>query len=170
MPLAWISLGSNLGDRRAHLAAALKALRAPELGLQAHSRVWETEPVGYAEQPAFLNMAARLATRLPPGELLTALQAIEKAEGKATPFRWGPRSLDLDIMLYEGQALALPELTLPHPRLHERAFMMGPLLELDPELAHPLLGLSFHELLQSLPPGHPAARPVGNLDSLTERP
>lgn len=170
MPLAWISLGSNLGDRRAHLAAALKALRAPELGLQACSRVWETEPVGYAEQPAFLNMAARLATRLAPLELLQALQAIELAQGKATPFRWGPRSLDLDMLLYEGQVLASPELTLPHPRLHERAFMMGPLLELDPGLAHPLLGRGIRELLQALPPGHPAARPVGDLDPLTERP
>jgi len=170
VPLAWISLGSNLGDRRASLAAALRALRAPELGLQAFSRVWETEPVGYTEQPAFLNMAARLGTRLAPGELLKALQAIERAQGKATPFRWGPRSIDLDILLYEGQVLALPDLTLPHPRLHERAFMMGPLLELDPELAHPLLGFSIRELLKSLPDGHPAAKPVGSLDPLTERP
>ncbi len=166
MPLAWISLGSNLGDRRAHLAAALKALRAPELGLEAWSLAWETEPVGYTEQPAFLNSAARLATRLEPEELLKALQAIELAQGKATPFRWGPRSLDLDILLYQGRVLGLPELTIPHPRLHERAFMLGPLAELDPELLHPLLGMSIRDLLRSLPAGHPAARPVGILDPL----
>jgi len=164
VPRAWIGLGSNLGDRPAHLAAALKALRG--LGLEAWSRVWETEPVGYTKQPGFLNMAARLNTQLGPRPLLRSLQAIEKAEGKAVAFRWGPRSLDLDLLFYEDLVLDLPELILPHPRLHQRAFMLGPLAELDPDLTHPQLGLTVREMLQALPMGGPAARATGALDPL----
>ena len=163
MARAWLSLGSNLGDRAAHLRAAIRALSAPALGLQAVSQVWETEAVGYSAQPEFLNMAARLETGLGPWELLRTLQAIEQAEGKATPFRWGPRSLDLDILAYEGQVMDDPSLTLPHPRLHERAFMLAPLAEIDPLLRHPLLDRSIQELLSGLPAGHAAVRPLGSL-------
>jgi 2-amino-4-hydroxy-6-hydroxymethyldihydropteridine diphosphokinase len=128
---AYIALGSNLGDRAAHLDAALRALRTLEHSrLTAVSPVFETAPVGPVPQGPYLNAAAALRTTLAPRDLLGALLAIERSEGRdrsAASQRWGPRTLDLDLLIYDTLVLNEPGLTLPHPRLHEREFVLQPL-------------------------------------------
>ncbi len=139
--VAHIGLGSNLGDRAATLARALDALQAtPGIARLAASRLYETEPVG-PPQGRYLNAAARLETRLEPHALLARLLEIERAAGRVRGAeRNGPRTLDLDLLLYGGLCLEGPDLVLPHPRLHQRAFVLEPLCELDPEVLHPVLG------------------------------
>lgn len=137
---AYIGLGANLGDLSATLRAALEALSGlPDSRLLAVSSGWRSAPVD-AGGPDFLNAVACLDTALAPLELLDALQAIEQAHGRERPYRNAPRTLDLDLLLIEGQAWSDERLQLPHPRLHERAFVLCPLLELAPELALPGLG------------------------------
>jgi 2-amino-4-hydroxy-6-hydroxymethyldihydropteridine diphosphokinase len=141
---AYVGLGSNLGDRRAQLAAAFTALAAlPGTTLDARSSLYESAPLGTGGVPArhgaatggdYLNAVARLRTTLAPLELLHALQAIEAAAGRERPYPNAPRGLDLDLLLYDEQALVGAELTLPHPRLHERAFVVVPLLEIAPDI------------------------------------
>jgi 2-amino-4-hydroxy-6-hydroxymethyldihydropteridine diphosphokinase len=131
--VAYVGLGSNLGDREATIRAAVAALP----GVVAVSELRETEPVGVTEQPAFLNGAARLATELSPRELLDALLEIERGLGRERRVRWGPRTIDLDLLLYGGETVDEPGLTVPHPSLHERRFALEPLAELDPELVVP---------------------------------
>ena len=133
MPTAYIGLGSNLGDREATIEAAVAALP----GVIAVSRLRETAPVGVLEQPPFLNGAVALETRLSPRELLDTLLAVERGLGRERHERWGPRTIDLDLLLYADVVLDEPGLTLPHPRLHERRFALEPLHELDPELVVP---------------------------------
>lgn len=137
--IAYIGLGTNLGDRRANLVAALAALA--QLGvIEAVSNVYESEPVGYTEQPWFWNLVARLRTPLPPRELRSELAAAEHRLGKKTSFRNGPRVIDLDVLLYGDEQIAEPDLEIPHPRMMERAFVLRPLAELDAELRHPVTG------------------------------
>jgi len=137
---AWIALGANLGDARATLAAALDDLAAlPHSQLAARSSCWRSAPVD-AAGPDFLNAVAALDTALAPQDLLAALQAIEAAHGRERPYRHAPRTLDLDLLLYGDQLLHTPTLTLPHPRLHLRAFVLEPLAELAPGLSIPGLG------------------------------
>ncbi len=132
-------MGSNLGDRAQHLRAGLRALE--RLGrIEAVSTVYRTEPVGYREQPDFWNLVVRLATTMPPGALLEATSRIEEAEGRRRPFPNAPRTLDIDLLLYGDVVRDEPWLTLPHPRLKERAFVLAPLAELDPERTHPVTG------------------------------
>ena len=133
MTVAYVGLGSNLGDREATILAAVAALP----GVAAISNLRETEPVGVTEQPAFLNGAARLETELSPRELLDALLAVERGLGRERRERWGPRTIDLDLLLYGGETVAEPGLTVPHPRLHERRFVLEPLAELEPDLVIP---------------------------------
>ena len=134
---AWLGLGTNLGERAENLRAGLAGLA--RLGrIEAVSSVYETEPIGYREQPDFWNLAVRLVTRLDPAALLSAALAIETAQGRTRPFHHAPRTLDIDLLLYDDLVLAEPELVLPHPRLAERAFVLELLAELDPELAHPV--------------------------------
>jgi 2-amino-4-hydroxy-6-hydroxymethyldihydropteridine diphosphokinase len=133
MPTAYIGLGSNLGDREATIEAAIAALP----GVVAVSRLRETEPVGVLDQPPFLNGAAALETTLSPRELLGTLLAIERELGRERRERWGPRTIDLDLLLYGDAVVDEPGLTVPHPRLHERHFALEPLHELDPELVVP---------------------------------
>jgi 2-amino-4-hydroxy-6-hydroxymethyldihydropteridine diphosphokinase len=137
--LAYVGLGSNLGDREATIRRALELLDSdPEIELVAVSSQRETDPVGYLEQPRFLNLACSLETDLSPRELLDRLLAVERALGRRRDGpRFGPRTIDLDLLLYGDVSLHEPGLTVPHPRLAERRFALEPLAELDPDLALP---------------------------------
>ena len=128
---AFVGAGANLGDRLATLDAALAQLReTPGIGTVASSSVFETDPVGVTDQPSFLNLVAGLETSLAPEELLTVLQRIEQAFGRVRTQRWGPRTLDLDLLAFEGETRATPTLQLPHPRMFERNFVLAPLRDL----------------------------------------
>jgi 2-amino-4-hydroxy-6-hydroxymethyldihydropteridine diphosphokinase len=131
--VAYVGLGSNLGDREATIRAAIAALS----GVVAVSELRETDPVGVTEQPAFLNGAVALETELAPRELLESLLAVERELGRERRERWGPRTIDLDLLLYGTETVEEPGLTVPHPHLHERRFALEPLAELDPELVVP---------------------------------
>jgi 2-amino-4-hydroxy-6-hydroxymethyldihydropteridine diphosphokinase len=133
--LAYVGLGSNLGDRDAALRAALELLGGDVVAV---SSFRETEPVGYLDQPAFLNAAAALETELEPCALLERLLAVERELGRTRDGpRFGPRTIDLDLLLYEDRVIDEPGLVVPHPRMAERRFVLEPLAELDPELAVP---------------------------------
>ena len=130
---AFVGVGANLGDRWTTIRRALAALAdEPEIAVLESSAVYETEPVGVRDQPDFLNLVAGVETTLTPEELLAVLQRLEEAAGRRRDreVRWGPRPLDLDLLLYEGEERAGPELILPHPRMWERAFVRVPLGEL----------------------------------------
>jgi 2-amino-4-hydroxy-6-hydroxymethyldihydropteridine diphosphokinase len=132
VPSAYIGLGSNLGDPVAQLSAALAALsQLPETQLAARSSLYRSAPVGDAAQPDFVNAVARVETGLAPETLLDALQEIERAFGRERPFPGAPRTLDLDLLLYGSRRIATARLSVPHPCMHQRAFVLLPLLELD---------------------------------------
>jgi 2-amino-4-hydroxy-6-hydroxymethyldihydropteridine diphosphokinase len=137
---AFVGLGSNLGEREATLWKALEGLGATEgIEVVAVSSFRETDPVGVVDQPRFVNGAAALETSLRPRELLERLLDVERSLGRdrAVEERWGPRTLDLDLLLYGDETIDEPGLEVPHPRLAERAFVLEPLLELDPDLRLP---------------------------------
>ncbi len=140
-----LSLGSNLGDRAANLQAAVHAL-APWVQVRACSPVYETAPWGYTDQPAFLNMALTGLTHLPPRRLLSVLKSIEIRLGRRSTFRYGPRIIDLDIIFYADLCLNTPTLTIPHPRMHQRAFVLVPACDIAPHWRHPLLGKTVQAL------------------------
>lgn len=148
---AYVGLGANLGDREATLRRALELLAAePEIELVAVSRFRETDPVGYLEQPRFLNGAAALETTLSPRALLERLLAVERTLGRTREGpRYGPRTVDLDLLAYGDDILDEPGLAVPHPRLHERRFALEPLADLDPALAVPGRG-TVRDLLAAL--------------------
>jgi 2-amino-4-hydroxy-6-hydroxymethyldihydropteridine diphosphokinase len=133
MMRAYVGVGANLGDREATIRAAIDALP----GIVGVSELRETDPVGVVDQPAFLNGAVALETDLAPRDLLDALLAVERDLGRERRERWGPRTIDLDLLLYGDETIDEPGLTVPHPRLHERRFALEPLLDLDPEVAIP---------------------------------
>ncbi|MCL6558733.1 MAG: 2-amino-4-hydroxy-6-hydroxymethyldihydropteridine diphosphokinase [Firmicutes bacterium] len=133
---AYIGLGSNLGDKEDNLLKALDLLnQAPEVDVIRVAPFYRTAPVGYTGQDWFLNTVAEVETALTPGELLSLLLAIENELGRVRTVRWGPRTADLDLLLYGDAALNEPDLIVPHPRMHERAFVMAPLADLAPDLA-----------------------------------
>lgn len=135
---AYVALGSNLGDPIATIRAAFAALATiPECSLGAASSLYRTAPIGYQDQPDFINAVAAIDTALPPTLLLAALLDLEIQFGRIRREKDGPRSLDLDLLMYEQEVLQTPELVLPHPRLHLRAFVIEPLFEIAPDLAIP---------------------------------
>jgi 2-amino-4-hydroxy-6-hydroxymethyldihydropteridine diphosphokinase len=144
--LAYIGIGANLGDAQATVAQALVALGAlPGCRLRRASSLYRSAPVD-ALGPDYVNAVAAIATTLAPAALLAALQGLEQAFGRQRPYHHAPRTLDLDLLLHGDAVCATPELTLPHPRLHRRAFVLQPLLEIAPELVAPGLGALAHWL------------------------
>ena len=144
-----IGLGSNLGDREANLHTALKNMRAI-INCDAVSDIFETEPVGDVEQNRFLNMAVQGTTSLDPASLLAALQQVENDMGRRRILDKGPRIIDLDILLYSSTILRTKDLTVPHPELHRRAFVLMPLAQVAADWMHPKLGTTIQELLETL--------------------
>lgn len=142
----YLSLGTNLGDRAANLRLALDSL-PPQMTVQAKSRIYETPPWGYTEQNAFLNQAVKADTYLDPEPLLKHLKRLEIALGRTETFRYGPRLIDIDILFYDDLVLETPLLTIPHPHLHERGFVLVPLMDIAPDHVHPLSGKSVREML-----------------------
>lgn len=146
----YLSLGSNLGDRAANLRAAIRAL-APNVRVTKTSSFYETEPVDYLNQPWFLNCVLEAETSLAPLSLLDALRNIESQLGSKKEFAKGPRLLDLDILLYGNQTIALPELRIPHPRMLQRNFVLAPLAEIAPSLKHSTWPANVSQLFESSP-------------------
>jgi 2-amino-4-hydroxy-6-hydroxymethyldihydropteridine diphosphokinase len=148
---AYVALGSNLQDPEQQVLRAFEELNGlPQTRVVAKSALYRTAPVGYDNQPDFVNAAAEVSTELEPLALLRALLALETAHGRERPFPNAPRVLDLDLLFYDDLAMHDPELTLPHPRLHERGFVLFPLADLAPDLAVPGKG-TVRALLEALP-------------------
>ena len=148
MPIAYVGVGSNLGDRAAWIARARRELEAAGTArVIKEARLIETESAGGPPQPRYLNTCWEVETSLGPLELLTALLETEARCGRERSARWGPRTIDLDLLFYESIVLKTGRLALPHPRLAERLFVLEPLHELNPDFIHPVLGVDIHDLL-----------------------
>lgn len=148
---AFIGLGSNLGEREAMIRSALEAIAAlPETDLVRASSLYDTEPVGDVDQPNFLNAVAQVDTDLPPRQLLWNLQLIERRLGRERTRRWGPRTIDLDLLLVGDLVIEEDDLRVPHPEMIRRAFVLVPLVELDPTLVHPSTGETLASHLSKL--------------------
>lgn len=148
MNTAFLGLGSNLGNRMAFLRGGRDALiRRPGIVLINAACVYETEAIGGPpENPRFFNTVLQIETSLPPQQLLETCLDVENEFGRTRPVRWAPRTLDIDILFYDDQVLCEEALTIPHPRLHERTFVLAPLRDIAPELKHPLLDQTVREL------------------------
>ncbi|MBN1665980.1 MAG: 2-amino-4-hydroxy-6-hydroxymethyldihydropteridine diphosphokinase [Anaerolineales bacterium] len=146
----YLALGTNLGEREANLAAARAAL-PPLVREVTASPIYCTPPWGFEQQPDFLNQVVLAQTEASPLELLAYLKQVEAQVGRKPTFRYGPRVVDLDILFYDDLVLQHPELTIPHPRLAERAFVLVPLADLAPELRHPVSGQTVQAMLAALP-------------------
>ena len=151
MHLVYIGFGSNIGDRLAHIQNAIHALAETEgITLQKISSVYQTDPVGYETQAQFLNGVAAIQTDLPPLSLLRSLKDIEASVGRQHRIRWGPREIDLDILMYGDLCLHTEKLVIPHPEMHLRRFVLVPLVEIAPALVHPVLKETVQTLLERL--------------------
>lgn len=150
MSTAYVALGSNLGDRRANLRLALEKLRQHKIDVADVSTFFSTKPYGVTDQPDFLNAVCRVETDLPPLELLHTLLAIEQEMGRVRLRHWGERNIDLDLLLYDDVCMNTPELTLPHPDMQNRDFVLLSLAELDCELVHPVLHKTIGQLQEEL--------------------
>ena len=150
MPSVYLSLGSNLGDRVKNLKEAIKRMEeSGKVSIKKISSVYETEPVGYENQPRFLNLVLQTQTSLDPHPLLEQLLSIEEQMGRKREGKWGPRNIDIDILFYDDLMVNSVELTIPHPRMHERRFILVPLAQIAPKLLHPFLKKNVTELLES---------------------
>jgi 2-amino-4-hydroxy-6-hydroxymethyldihydropteridine diphosphokinase len=167
--IAYIGLGANLGDPEQQLREALKHLdAAEEVEVTRVSTFYRNPPLGPANQPWYVNAVARLRTRLGPEELLRLLQQVETAMGRVRGPRWGPRRIDLDLLLYNGEVIFSPNLVVPHPEMHRRVFVLAPLAEIAPRAWHPVLHKSAGELLSDLDPAGPAAlQPILSIEDQT---
>ena len=164
---AYIGLGSNLGDRAANIRLGLEALRRVSRHVQASS-LYETDPVGFQGQPPFLNAVCRIWTRLTAFELLAEARRAQAGASGARPFPNGPRALDIDILLYGRAVLGAPGLSIPHPRMMERLFVLRPLGEIAPGLAHPVTGETVLSALNRV--GHPHPDPLPSRERVITRP
>jgi len=149
MHIVYLAFGSNLGDRYSNLAAALQRLR-DIVEIRAVSSIYETDPVGYLDQPRFYNIVCSGTTVLPAPELLKCAKEIESALGRQPSFPNGPRLIDIDIIFYDDLRMAQGDLTIPHPRMAERAFVLVPLVEIAPQVVDPISGHTAQELLQNV--------------------
>ncbi|MFC4767865.1 2-amino-4-hydroxy-6-hydroxymethyldihydropteridine diphosphokinase [Effusibacillus consociatus] len=147
----YLALGTNLGDRYRYLAAAIDSLQRRGISVLDESPIYETEAVGDVDQPDFLNMVVQVSTHLSPNALLAEILAIEKEHGRVRDKKWGPRTLDLDILFYGKLIIEDPDLVVPHPLIHQRAFVLLPLRDLVPGFVHPVLGLTIEELAERVP-------------------
>jgi 2-amino-4-hydroxy-6-hydroxymethyldihydropteridine diphosphokinase len=155
--IVFLSLGSNLGDRADNLRTALDELG--ELGaVAAVSSFYETEPMELAAQPWFLNCAAKLDTEKMPRQLIAGILAIEQSMGRQRRQKHGPRIIDIDILLFGTSVIDVPSLTVPHPKLHERRFVLEPLVEIAPDVRHPVFKRTMRELRDALPAGQTVRR------------
>ena len=152
MHVTYLGLGSNIGDRLQNLQAAISALE-PKVHPVECSPVYETPPWGYLDQPNFLNQVVKAETDLSPDDLLSYLKSIESDLGRQETFLNGPRNIDLDIIFFDDAVINSPPITIPHPRMNDRGFVLLPLADLAPELEHPVLGVSVQELLAQIEVG-----------------
>jgi 2-amino-4-hydroxy-6-hydroxymethyldihydropteridine diphosphokinase len=150
LKIAYLGLGSNIGDREVLLQSALDELNRPDLRLRRVSSLYETEPIGLRDQRWFLNLAAEFETDLFPRQLLHRIQRVEKQLGRKRAVVNGPRTIDIDILLYGSSIVTTEELEIPHPRYRDRRFTLAPLAELQPDLRDPVTGKSMSELLAAL--------------------
>lgn len=149
MALVYLGLGSNLGDREDNISKALDFLSRFTMVARVSS-LYETEPVGYLDQPKFLNAACAIETDLGPFQLLILLKGIETTMGRKLSFRNAPRTVDIDILFYDHRVLNTRALQIPHPRLTERAFVLAPLAEINPQTVHPMLKKAVFELMEKV--------------------
>jgi 2-amino-4-hydroxy-6-hydroxymethyldihydropteridine diphosphokinase len=147
--IVYLALGSNMGNRLANLKAAILNL-SPQMTVKTKSSVYETPPWGFVEQDAFLNQVVKVETYLEPEPLLRHLKRIEVVLGRVPNFQNGPRLIDIDILFFDNLIIRTPPLMVPHPRLHERAFVLVPLVEIEPELIHPILQRPVSKLLDDV--------------------
>lgn len=151
MHSVYLALGSNIEPREHYLKETIRLLNEEGVQVGLVSSIYETEPVGYTDQPEFLNMVVEAKTKLSPVELLQTCQRIEKQLGRKREIRWGPRTVDIDILLYNNEVIESEELTIPHPRMHERGFVLVPLHEIAASRKHPMKQKSVSILLEQLP-------------------
>ncbi|MGQ9607936.1 MAG: 2-amino-4-hydroxy-6-hydroxymethyldihydropteridine diphosphokinase [bacterium] len=151
MSTIYIGLGSNLGNKKENIRQALSLLNEVEgITIVKISSFYETEPVGYEDQNWFINAVAQIETSFSPQEILKIFKEIEQKIGREESIRWGPRKIDLDILFYDQLVYKSNDLIIPHPRLHERAFVLVPLAEINKELMHPIYNKSINKLLSEL--------------------